>query len=87
LFGAGRSVSGSILSEGIGLSHEDEKSYFGSIQESQGRLFVHGTVTVGSAMGSDARPEPVGTFLLTETKDDLPPIDEGGDSSFDNVFQ
>jgi hypothetical protein len=87
LFGAGRSVSGSIFSEGIGLSHEDKRSYFGSIRESQGRLFVDGTVTFGSDMGSDARPEPVGTFLLTETKDDLPPIDEREDSSFDNVFQ
>lgn len=30
-FGFGRSVSGSIYSEGVGLSHEDAKSYWGKI--------------------------------------------------------
>lgn len=67
LFGNGRSVSGSVFSEGLGLTHEDERRYIGSIDEREGRFRVEGTVTFGTDMGSDARPEPVGTFILTET--------------------
>ena len=67
LFGMGRSVSGSVYSEGLGLTHEDERCYVGSIDETEGRLRVEGTVTYGADMGSDARPEPVGRFILTET--------------------
>jgi hypothetical protein len=67
LFGNGRSVSGSVYSEGLGLNHEDERSYIGSIEEREGRFRVQGMVTFGADMGSDARPEPVGTFILTET--------------------
>jgi hypothetical protein len=119
LFGSGRSVRGSVYSEGIGLSHHDQRSYVGEIlqhnndneheettcrdqtratkamepsaqtgplslssslssspsssdeerldeQKQKQRLFVAGSVTYGSDLGSDARPEPVGTFLLTE---------------------
>jgi len=77
LFGAGRSAPGSVYSEGRGLTHEDKRSYLGEIlsatqvgDETSGevrrRLFVSGTVTFGSDLGSDARPEPVGKFLLTE---------------------
>ena len=69
LFGAGRSMKGSVYSEGVGLSHEDKRSYLGTIQEEKGRLFVDGTVTFGSDLGTDARPEPVGRFHLSETKD------------------
>ena len=32
LFGAGRSAPGSVFSEGPGLTHEDERSYFGDIE-------------------------------------------------------
>jgi hypothetical protein len=122
LFGSGRSVRGSVYSEGVGLSHHDARTYVGEIlqhsskkdkdettttttttttgsrvqhiseadtirastadgpsssssddderqkeqKQRQQRLFVAGSVTYGSDLGSDARPEPVGTFLLTE---------------------
>jgi hypothetical protein len=120
LFGSGRSVRGSVYSEGVGLSHNDQRFYVGEIlqhgsssndhteerttlatttdiceqqaraaqtmggtskakgssssdeeqqkeqMQQQQRLFVTGSVTYGSDLGSDARPEPVGTFLLTE---------------------
>jgi hypothetical protein len=59
LFGAGRSMKGSVFSDGVGLSHEDKRSYVGRIQESQGRLYVDGAVTFGADLGTDARPEPV----------------------------
>jgi hypothetical protein len=94
LFGAGRSMKGSVFSDGIGLCHEDKRSYVGSIQEAHGRLFVEGSVTFGSDLGTDARPEPVGSFLLTETKDESLGLLEDADSwnsdtdwEADNVFQ
>ena len=68
LFGMGRSVRGSVYSEGLGLTHEDERSYVGTIDETDGRFRVEGTVLFGTDMGSDARPEPVGKFILTETR-------------------
>ncbi len=67
LFGMGRSVSGSVYSEGLGLTHEDERCYIGSIVELDGKLRVEGTVTFGADMGTDARPEPVGNFIMIET--------------------
>lgn len=66
LFGMGRSVLGSVFSEGMGVSHEDERSYQGDIDELDGKLRVEGFVTYGADLGEDARPEPVGRFLLTE---------------------
>ena len=51
LFGAGRSMPGSVFSEGIGLSHEDKRSYLGRIEEANDRIYVE-----GSDLGSDARP-------------------------------
>jgi len=93
LFGAGRSAPGSVYSEGIGLGHEDKRSYVGEIVSSdksdgggQARLFVSGTVTYGSDLGTDARPEPVSKFQLTETSDEeaLTLVD---DESQDGVFE
>ncbi|KAL7547789.1 hypothetical protein ACHAWF_011064 [Thalassiosira exigua] len=74
LFGAGRSAPG----EGPGLSHEDERSYAGEILASDedggsgGRraLFVRGSVVFGTDLGTDARPEPVGTFTMMEVRGD-----------------
>jgi hypothetical protein len=86
LFGASLSMPESVYSEGMGLTHEDKRSYVGSIKHdtSDGRLFVQGTVTFGSDLGSVARPELVGTFFLTETKAD----DDEDDSSDNNsVFE
>jgi hypothetical protein len=71
LFGAGRSMPGSVYSEGIGLTHEDKRTYVGDIEKKGERLFVSGVVTFGSDLGTDARPEPVARFLLTEMKDDV----------------
>jgi hypothetical protein len=65
-FGMGRSVAGSVYSEGRGLTHDDERNYSGVVQEQNGRLRVEGTVTFGTDLGEDARPEPVGRFILTE---------------------
>jgi len=89
LFGSGRSISGSVFSEGAGLTHEDERNYLGSIDKSNGQLFVEGTVTFGADLGSDARPEPVGTFLLTETNSASVNVDEDwqDDVQFDSVFE
>jgi hypothetical protein len=79
LFGAGRSAPGSVYSEGMGLSHEDERPYIGTIQQQQDlivhnrdnightrRFYVHGTVFYGTDLGEDARPEPVSMFYLIE---------------------
>lgn len=53
---------------------------------------VNGTVTFGADLGTDARPEPVGEFLLTELGQeaqssimlDMPDEDE---DLFDSVFE
>ena len=66
LFGAGRSAPGSVYSEGRGISKDDERAYKGEILENQMKLFVTGSVLYGTDLGSDARPEPVGTFNLVE---------------------
>lgn len=87
LFGAGRSMPGSVFSEGLGLTHEDKRSYDGSIEESNGRLYVEGSVFFGSDLGTDARPEPVGTFLFTETTDPTFSSLDEDDAPFDSVFE
>jgi len=89
LFGSGRSTPGSVFSEGIGLSHEDERNYVGTIDKNKGLLFVEGVITFGADLGSDARPEPVGGFLLTETNTESASIDEEwqDDIQFDSVFE
>jgi hypothetical protein len=95
LFGAGRSAPGSVYSEGVGLTHDDKRNYIGEIVPTEDpnfsgslRLFVSGTVTFGSDMGSDARPEPVGIFEMLETCEDISVVsDEEHDSERGNVFQ
>jgi len=96
-FGAGKSAPGSVYSEGIGLTHEDERTYVGSItrqpnndEAAVSHLQVQGTVLFGADLGSDARPEPVGTFLLrlindTDTVDEY--LDEEDRDLFDSVFE
>lgn len=98
-FGMGRSQKGSVFSEGLGLSHEDERTYVGAIlaETAGSALKVEGKVTFGADLGSDARPEPVGTFIMTEVDDaslemeDEEDQDEvaGGDANdmFDSVFE
>eukprot|EP00977_Amphora_coffeiformis_P010142 scaffold2363_cov159-Amphora_coffeaeformis.AAC.4 len=98
-FGAGKSAPGSVYSEGIGLSHEDERTYVGSItrhdSNDEAGLQVQGTVLFGADLGSDARPEPVGTFLLREvhggTSSPLDSMNEDTDEEerdlFDSVFE
>jgi hypothetical protein len=71
LFGAGRSAPGSVYSEGTGLSHEDERTYVGTIQQqvldnTRTLLYVQGTVFFGTDLGEDARPEPVAMFYLSQ---------------------
>eukprot|EP00980_Cylindrotheca_fusiformis_P029285 scaffold22850_cov179-Cylindrotheca_fusiformis.AAC.2 len=79
LFGAGRSNPGSVWSEGHGLSHDDERSYRGVVKTTNGRLHVEGVVMFGTDMGSDARPEPCGKFILTQVDDNCHDLDEGDD--------
>ena len=72
LFGAGRSAPGSVYSEGLGLTHEDARTYIGTIQlqvlddDKSTRLYVQGTVFFGTDLGEDARPEPVARFYLSQ---------------------
>ena len=79
LFGAGRSAPGSVFSEGLGLTHDDERTYLGEIQQhwepqrgrdakgnSHRQLLVLGTVFYGTDLGEDSRPEPVARFVLLE---------------------
>jgi hypothetical protein len=71
LFGAGRSAPGSVYSEGLGLTHEDERTYIGAIQQQilnnyDQRFYVQGTVFFGTDLEEDARPEPVASFYLIE---------------------
>lgn len=95
-FGMGRSTPGSVYSEGVGLSHEDERTYIGPIDVPQRSaekvtLRVEGKVTFGADLGSDARPEPVGTFILHEVGDismEMVEEDEGADDDiFSSVFE
>jgi len=92
LFGAGRSMKGSVYSEGIGLTHEDKRNYVGRIEteetsEGEKTLRVEGAVTFGSDLGSDARPEPVGKFILREVTDETPLLDDYQDDLSDSVFE
>ena len=101
LFGAGRSAPGSVYSEGLGLTHEDERTYIGTIQQqmldtgsNSRRFYVQGTVFFGTDLGEDARPEPVACFYLIEDSDTRQAVsrseDEENDSPFaatDGVFE
>ena len=66
-------------SEGRGLSHEDERCYSGRISEAEDgatgarTISVRGNVVFGTDLGTDARPEPVGTFFILETRGTLEP--------------
>ena len=97
-FGMGRSQKGSVFSEGVGLSHEDERTYVGTIvpEKAGSVLEVNGKVTFGADLGSDARPEPVGTFIMTEVDDTSLVMEDGNDHEvggggtddiFDSVFE
>ena len=56
-------------SEGRGLSHEDERCYSGRIAAAGARtISVRGSVVFGTDLGTDARPEPVGTFSMMEMR-------------------
>jgi hypothetical protein len=53
------------------LTHEDERTYIGAIQQQilnnyDQRFYVQGTVFFGTDLGEDARPEPVASFYLIE---------------------
>lgn len=94
LFGAGRSAPGSVFSEGIGLTHDDKRNYVGEIVERKGRhaadglkLFVSGSITVGSDFGTDARPEPVGRFQLFEISEVFMLVDDDERDGRSSVFE
>ena len=76
LFGSGRSVKGSVFSEGQGLGQDDKRTYIGEITEMGSdtdadaddtiRLCVNGSVLYGSDFDEGARPHPVATFIMRE---------------------
>merc|ERR1711907_788432 len=82
-FGMGRSVPGSVFSEGRLLSKDDEKTYWGKIDYEKAAKDAHPTsklkieldgssdqrlLVKGSVLfGSGLEPLPVGLFILTET--------------------
>jgi hypothetical protein len=68
-FGFGRSVSGSVYSEGRMLSHEDAKAYWGTIHrmdetDPSSRLEIRGSVL----LGWELEPLPVARFIMRETE-------------------
>jgi hypothetical protein len=89
LFGAERSSPGSVFSEGLALSQDDERSYRGTIQKKNDKLFVEGAVTFGTDLGSDARPEPCGKFFLTQIDESALAFDERQDDDdlLDSIFE
>ena len=58
-----------ISSEGKDLTHDDRRSYLGKIIVEDDHIQVHGSVVIGTDLGSDARPEPVARFSLKERAD------------------
>lgn len=49
------------------------------------KLLVKGTAFFGSDLGSDSRPEPVGSFIMTEENQDG--FSEGGDDEDDDLSE
>ena len=90
LFGAGRSVSGSVYSEGRGMTHDDRRGYKGAIQkyEKDGRTLFHiqGEVYYGNEMGLRKRPLPMEEFSMQETTPSNSFEDIDG-SGLDSIFQ
>ena len=70
LFGFGRSLSGSIYSEGRLLSQDDRRAYRGMIQsyehKNQTRLFVDGEFYYGFGSETFRKSNSMGTFTLQE---------------------
>lgn len=83
-FGFGRSVSGSVFSEGRMLSHEDAKAYWGTIrwnddeQEATTHLEVEGSVLDGWGL----EPIPVGRFIMREATHEEFDEDDDDDDEF-----
>ena len=72
-FGFGRSVSGSVYSEGRMLTNDDAKSYWGDIlSEKNETMIVEGSVLIGLGL----EPTPVARFLMKETTDLLEGLEE-----------
>lgn len=93
LFGSGRSVKGSIYSEGKGLTHDDKRTYLGAIQElpdpkstNRPKLYLEGSVVIGTDLGTDARPEPVGIFVLRETTSGAASADDNEGENHESIF-
>jgi hypothetical protein len=91
-FGFGRSVSGSVYSEGKGLSHEDAKSYWGRISIEDQEEEVDDSFSSYNVPAEDLRlhvkgsviygiqlqPVPIGRFILREA-DDLEMMEDDDD--------
>jgi len=90
-FGFGRSVSGSTYSEGIGLTQNDEKGYWGKITEVESpnhdnierdhthlggkKIEINGAIMVGWGL----EPCSVGRFKMIEIEEDVLADDGEGD--------
>lgn len=94
-FGFGRSNFGSVHSEGIGLSQDDGRAYWGkicqednessSLKDESKRIQVNGSVLIGWGL----EPFPVDKFIMKEidvTLEDYR-VDEDFDLDDTNIFQ
>lgn len=88
LFGFGRSVSGSVYSEGRLLSQDDRRAYRGKIQSyeqnNQTRRFVEGEFYYGYGQDAIRKANSMGTFTLQEV-DSSDPTNEDDDDDEESV--
>lgn len=69
------------------MTHDDERSYQGTIRKDHNGLVVEGDVFIGTDLGSDARPEPVAVFTLKEQMDSENPSSSGIDTEELGAFE
>lgn len=91
LFGFGRSVSGSVFSEGRLLSQDDRRAYRGNIQSyeqnnNQTRMFVKGEFYYGLGIEALRKSNSMGTFTLQEIDDDTTLDDDDEEDEFEDCW-
>jgi len=88
LFGFGRSLSGSVYSEGRLLSQDDRRAYRGRIQsfesKNQTRMFVEGEFYYGFGPEAFVRSNSMGTFTLQEIEKTDSSMDDDDDDDNDD---
>ena len=87
LFGFGRSLSGSVYSEGRLLSQDDRRAYRGKIQsyehKNHSRLFVEGEFYYGFGQETFRKSNSMGTFTLQEVDVSVNADEDDEESSLD----